>query len=54
MKQDKVPFAIYVILRLFVIITMVAQFFNGNYENVFLCILTLILFTLPGIFEYEL
>jgi len=51
MKQDKVPFAIYVILRLFVIITMVAQFFNGNYENVFLCILTLILFTLPGIFE---
>lgn len=51
MKQDKIPFAIYVTLRLLVIITMVAQFFNGNYENVFLCVLTLVLFTLPSIFE---
>lgn len=51
MKQDKVPFVIYVILRLLVVITMITQFFNGNYENVFLCVLTLILFTLPAIFE---
>lgn len=51
MKEDKVPFAIFVILRLLVIVIMIAQFFNKNYENVFLCILTLILFTLPAFFE---
>ena len=41
----------YIVLRLLVILVMVAQFFNGNFENVFLCILTLILFLLPTIFE---
>ena len=30
---------------------MVAQFFNGNFENFFLCILTLILFTIPSFIE---
>lgn len=54
MKAEKIPFAIYTILRLLVIVIMVAQFFNGNYENVFLCILTLILFMLPSIFEMKL
>ena len=42
---------VYVLLRFLVIIIAVAQFFNGNYENVFLCGLTLILFLLPTIFE---
>lgn len=42
---------IYVILRLAVIITMVAQFFNGNFENVFLCLLTLLLFLVPTFIE---
>lgn len=41
----------YVLLRLFVIIMMVSQFYNGNFENVFLCVLTLFLFTLPSIIE---
>ena len=39
--------AVYVILRAIVILIMIAQFFNGNFENFFLCILTLILFTIP-------
>lgn len=43
--------ATYVILRILVVVTMVAQFFNGNFENVFLCILTLILFTIPSFLE---
>ena len=30
---------------------MIAQFFNGNYENVFLCILTLILFLVPSFIQ---
>lgn len=45
---------VYVLLRFLVIIIAVAQFFNGNYENVFICGLTLILFLLPTIFERAL
>lgn len=36
------------------ILVMVAQFFNRNFENVFLCLLTLILFLLPTVFERQL
>lgn len=43
--------ATYTILRVLVIGVMVAQFFNGNFENVFLCILTLILFLVPSFIE---
>ena len=45
---------LYVLLRLAVIAMMVAQFFNGNYENVFLCGMTLILFTMPALIERRL
>lgn len=45
---------IYVLLRLSVIGVMIAQFFNRNYENVFLCILTLVLFMLPAMIERRL
>lgn len=46
--------AVYIALRAAVILIMVAQFFNRNFENVFLCGLTLILFILPTIFERKL
>ncbi len=39
---------VYLVLRLLVILCMVAQSMHGNWNNVLLCILTLILFTLPG------
>ena len=42
---------LYTLLRLSVIGMMIAQFFNGNYENVFLCVLTLVLFILPSLIE---
>lgn len=45
---------VYLTLRLLVIATMVAQFFNGNFENVFLCLLTLVLFILPATLERKL
>ena len=45
---------VYVLLRVAVIAMMVAQFFNGNYENVLLCGLTLILFTMPALIERRL
>ena len=45
---------VYLLLRFSVILVMVAQFFNGNFENVFLCMLTLILFLLPTVLERKL
>lgn len=49
----KVTF-VYFTLRFLVVATMVAQFFNRNFENVFLCIFTLVLFTLPSVFSRHL
>lgn len=48
-KSRKRKITLYVILRILVIISMVAQGIRGNWNNVFLCVLTLILFTLPGL-----
>ena len=46
--------AVYIFLRFAVIAVMIAQFFNGNFENVFLCLLTLVLLLLPTIVERSL
>lgn len=60
MKKDKVKkyrkrdLTVYIVLRLLVIITIVVQAIRGNFENVFLCILTLILFTIPSIIDKKL
>ena len=43
--------AVYITLRALVVAALVAQVFNGNFENVFLCVLTLFLFTLPPMIE---
>lgn len=50
-KEHKGLFFIYMFLRVSVVMVMVAQGFNHNYENVFLCILTLILFMMPNFIE---
>lgn len=42
---------VYFLLRASVILVMVAQFFNRDFQNVFLCLLTLVLFLLPSLFE---
>lgn len=49
LKKKRTVAAVYWFLRLSVIGIMVAQFFNGNFENVFLCLLTLVLFLMPTI-----
>lgn len=54
LRRKSVVATVYVVLRLMVITVMIAQFFNGNFENVFLCGLTLVLFLLPTIFEKQL
>jgi len=46
--------AIYVILRFFVILSLIVQVLRGNWLNVILCIITLILFTLPGLIQDKL
>lgn len=50
-ENKKLVLSVYLILRLLVILVMVAQIVNHNYENVYICILTLLLFTLPSIVE---
>lgn len=51
LKESRGLGAVYVVLRVLVIWVMVAQFFNGNFENVFLCVLTLLLFMVPSFLE---
>ena len=46
-RENKGKAFLYILLRLLVIIVMIAQAFNGNWDNVFLCGLTLILFMIP-------
>ena len=46
--------AVYIVLRLAVILVLIAQFFKGNFENVFLCILTLVLFLVPTFIERKI
>ncbi len=54
LRRKRAVAGVYILLRFFVIAVMVAQFFNGNFENVFLCLLTLVLFLLPTIIERSL
>ena len=49
LKEHKSSFLVYTVLRILVILTMVRQFFMGNYENVFLCLLTLALLLLAPV-----
>lgn len=50
-EKDKKVFWVYTILRLLVIVTLVIQLIHGNYHEVFLCLLTLILFVIPFIVD---
>lgn len=42
---------VYAVLRILVVGVMIRQFFLGNYNAIFICILTLILFMLPTVVE---
>ncbi len=45
---------VYLLLRASVILVLIAQIFNRNFENVFLCVLTLFLFGVPNMVEHKL
>jgi len=53
-RGKKRVLAVYLVLRVLVVLTMIAQLLNHNYENVYICLLTLILFIVPGFMENRL
>lgn len=54
LREHKSSFMVFVTLRALVILIMILQIFNGNFENVFLCILTLILLIVPSFVQVNL
>ena len=54
LREHKSSFLVYVTLRLLVILMMILQIFNRNYENVFLCVLTLVLLLNPSLIQINL
>ena len=51
LREHKSSFLVYWILRAAVIVTMILQIHNRNYENVFLCALTLLLLIMPSLVQ---
>ena len=50
-KKHKAAFVVFVTLRLLVVLAIIFSCISGNYENLFYCALTLILFALPTFVE---
>ena len=50
-QNHKGLFVVYVLLRASVILTLVAQAFNRDWESVFFCVLALFLMTIPSFIE---
>ena len=53
-KTKYYELSVYLVLRFLVIAIMIRQLFKGNFENVFVCILTLILFIIPILIDRKL
>lgn len=53
LKHTKLTAAewVFLFLRLIVLIILIHDFISGNYENVFICVLTLILFAMPFVIQ---
>lgn len=54
LREHRSSFIVFSVLRALVVVAMVRQFFNQNYENVLLCGVTLILLLLPSFVQLEL
>jgi hypothetical protein len=50
-RENKIKAFVYIALRILVVIVLIAEIFNRNYNNVFLCVLTLILFMIPDFLD---
>ena len=53
-KEHKSSFVVYMVLRALVILVMILQILNRNYEDVFYCVLTLLLLIVPSFLQVEL
>ena len=51
LREHRSSFIVYFTLRALVIATMILQILNRNYENVFLCALTLLLLIMPSLMQ---
>ena len=52
-KENKSSFIVFKILRISIIAIIIHQIYNGQYENVYLCVLTLLLLFLPSIIQVQ-
>lgn len=51
LRENRKTFVVYSVLRILVIIMMILQLSNHNYENAFLCVLTLVLMIVPSVLQ---
>ena len=51
LRENKNTFIVYGLLRLLVLGVLILQIFNRNYQNVFLCLLTLVLMIVPSMIQ---
>ena len=51
LREHKSSFIVYFTLRALVIVMLILQLLNRNYENVFLCVLTLLLLVIPSLVQ---
>lgn len=51
LQENRNTFLVYTGMRVLVLIIMVLQIFNRNFENVLLCLLTLVLMILPSVIQ---
>lgn len=54
LREHKSSFIVFVTLRALVVLMMILQVFNRNFENVFLCALTLLLLFVPSFVQINL
>lgn len=54
LREHKSSFMVFFILRILVVAILILQIYNRNYENVFMCILTLLLMMMPSFIQVGL
>ena len=54
LREHKSSFIVYIVLRALIIVMMILQIFNRNFENVFLCALSLLLLIVPSLIQVNL
>ena len=50
-RENKATFAVYIVLRAFVITSLIISLVRGDFESAFVCALSLVLFLVPAFLE---